>query len=165
MKIKTFLITIFLCILFFALAATTTVSAGEGEEDDHYIGSDKYFISNEKLNGPWMYVQLATMKTPASAKTKKQAEFMLVRDGAEIWTEFFWKTRILTEKEIKTGIIVIAFEASDGDVYRAPENKDEAMQNNWFMAKITDVSDMYKGYVTVSGGYKVKINNMRALTR
>jgi hypothetical protein len=71
-----------------------------------------------------MYVTLATMKTPASAKTKKQAEFMMIRDGAEIWTEFYWKTRILTEKEIKKGIIVIAFEASDGDVYRPPDNQD-----------------------------------------
>lgn len=165
MKIKALLITILLSIMSFAFITAAPVYAFEGDEDDHYIGTDKYFVANEKLNGPWMYVHLATMKTPASPKTKKQAEFMLVKDGAEIWTEFYWKTRILAEKEIKTGIIIIAFEISDGDIYRAPENKDEAMQNNWFMAKITDVSDMYKGYVTVSGGYKVKINNMRAITK
>jgi hypothetical protein len=33
------------------------------------------------------------------------------------------------------------------------------------MAKITDISDLFKGYVTVSGGYKVKINNLRAITK
>lgn len=163
MKTKALIITCLLCILSFALITTATVSAEEGDEDDHYIGADKYFVGNEKLKGPWMYVQLATMKTPASAKTKKQAEFLLVRDGAEMWSEFYWKTRILAENEIKIGVVVIAFEASDGDVYRAPESKDEAIQNNWFMAKITDVSDLYKGYVTVSGGYKVKVNNMRAI--
>ena len=165
MKTKTLFMTFLLCILSFALITTVPVSAEDGEEDEHYIGTDKYFVANEKLKSPWMYVNLATMKTPASAKTKKQAEFMLVRDGVEMWTEFYWKTRILTEKEIKTGVVVIAFEASDGDVYRAPESKDEAIQNNWFMAKITDVSDLYKGYVTVSGGYKVKVNNMRAITK
>jgi hypothetical protein len=56
-----------------------------------------------------------------------------------MWTEFYWKTRILTEKEIKTGVVVIAFEASDGDVYRAPESKDEAIQNNcWPKADFHD---------------------------
>jgi hypothetical protein len=34
---------------------------------------------------------------------------------------------------------------------------------NWFMAKITDISDLYKGYVTVSGGYKVNPKNLRVL--
>jgi hypothetical protein len=41
------------------------------EEDDHYIQSDDYFISKEPYKTqPWMYVQLAKMKTPASAETR-----------------------------------------------------------------------------------------------
>jgi hypothetical protein len=156
-----FLLSVFSC----ALILTAPVFSQESDDDDHFISPDKYFTANEKLKGAWMYVNLATMKTPASAKTKNEAEFILIRDGAEIWTKFFWKTRILSEKEIKIGLEVIALEVSDGEVYRAPENKDEAIHNNWFMAKITDVSDLYKGYVTVSGGYKVKVNNMRVITK
>jgi hypothetical protein len=29
------------------------------------------------------------------------------------------------------------------------------------MAKITDMSDRHKGYVTVSGGYKISLENIR----
>jgi hypothetical protein len=163
MKKKTLVITFLLSVLSFALIATAPVFADD--DDDHYIGSDKYFVGTEKLKSAWMYVSLATMKTPATAQTKNEAEFLMIRDGSEIWTKFYWKTRILNEKEIKTGLEVIAFEAGDGDVYRAPESKDEAMNNNWFMAKITDVSDLFKGYVTVSGGYKVKVNNLRVVTK
>jgi hypothetical protein len=31
------------------------------------------------------------------------------------------------------------------------------------MAKVTDLSDMYRGHVTVSGNYKISLNNLRVL--
>ena len=105
------------------------------------------------------------MKTPATAQTKNEAEFLTVRDGEEIWTKYYYKTRIAAKPELKLGLEVFVFDMNDNDIYRAPENKDEAIGNNWFMAKITDMSDMYKGYVTVSGGYKVKFDNIRVAVK
>lgn len=158
MKIKLVLSTLILSVLSFIFIATTPVFA---EDDDHFINSDHYFITKEKLTQGWIYVSIATMKTPATAQTKNEAEFLTVKDGEEIWTKYYYKTRIAKKEEIKRGLEVISFDMSSDDLYRAPENKDEAMENNWFMGKITDVSDMYKGYVTVSGGYKVKLDNIR----
>lgn len=162
MKAKGLLNTLILSILSLVLLAATPIFA---EDDDHFINSDHYFITKEKLTQGWIYVTLSTLKTAATPQTKGEAEFMTVRGGEEIWTKFYYKTRIAQKNEIKIGLEVIAFEISVDDIYRAPENKDEAFQNNWFMAKITDVSDMYKGYVTVAGGWKVKLDNMRVVVK
>ncbi|HPR36312.1 MAG TPA: hypothetical protein PLT13_01850 [Spirochaetota bacterium] len=163
MKRKSFITFLFLTLFSFVfLFSSAPVSA----EDNHYLDDEHYFISKEKLSGGWINVALATMKTPASAETKNEAEFLTVTDGEEIWTKFYYKTRVLKKEEIKKGVVVISLEAGDEDgAYRAPESKDEAIGGSWFMAKITDLSDMYKGYVTVSGGYKVRLDNMRVVIK
>lgn len=162
MKKNAFFTALLFSLLSFIIIAASPVFA---EVDAHYIDSDQYFVSKEKFTQGYIYVTVATMKTPASAKTKDEAEFMTVRDGEELWTKYYFKTRIAAKSELKTGLVIIAHEASEDDVYRAPENKDEAVANNWFMAKITDISDMYKGYVTVSGGYKIKLDNIRVAVK
>ncbi len=162
MKTKFMLSSLILTVLSLVFIATAPAFA---EDDDHYINSDHYFITKEAFKQGWIYVTLATMKTPATVQTKNEAEFTTIRDGEEIWTKFYYITRIAAQTELKIGLQVIACEIGDGEVYRAPANRDEALQNNWFMAKITDVSDVFKGYVTVSGGYKIKLDNMRVVVK
>ena len=162
MKIKLFAMIILISIFSLTLISTAPLFA---EDDDHYINSDHYFITKQKLTQGWIYVTLATLKTAATPQTKNEAEFITVSDGEEIWTKYYYKTRIADQKEIKIGLEVIACEIGDGEVYRMPENKDEALQSGWFMAKVTDVSDLFKGYVTVSGGYKIKLDNMRVVVK
>jgi hypothetical protein len=162
MKFKLLIAAILISVFSLTLISTTPLFA---EDDDHYITSDHYFITKEKFTQGWIYVTLATLKTEATPQTKNEAEFITVRDGEEIWTKFYYKTRIADKTEIKRGLEVIACEVSDDEIYRAPQDKDEAFQNNWFMAKVTDVSDLFKGYVTVSGGYKIKIDNLRVVVK
>ncbi len=136
--------------------------SGESTGDAHYVDSDVVFVSKEPFKGSgWIYVQASKVVTPPSAKTKNEGEYMIISDGSQIWTKYVWKTRIAAEKELKIGLIIIAFERTDGDINYSPENKSQALANNWFMAKITDISDKHKGYVTVSGGYKINLDNMR----
>jgi hypothetical protein len=133
------------------------------EDDDHFIQSDDYFISSVPYtNQAWIYVYIAKVVTPPTAKTKGEGQFMQVIDGKKLWTKYFWATRIATESDIKIGREVIALDAAnEEDVYRVPENKEEARTARWFMARVTDVSDLFKGYVTVSGGYKVSVQALR----
>jgi len=160
MKVKSLFAALFVSALSFIFI--TLSAPGFAEDDDQYIQDDHYFIASEKFTQGYISVSLATMKTPATVETKNEAEFTKINSGEDVWTKFYYKTRILKKEEIKKGLEVIIFEGRNDDgVYCAPENKDEALNNSWFMAKITDLSDMYKGYVTVSGGYKVKIDNMR----
>ncbi len=140
--------------------------SGGSTGDDHFIDSDVIFISKEAFKGTgWIYVQTAKVVTPPSAKTKNEGEYMIISSGEQIWTKFSYKTRIATEKELKIGLIIIAFERADGEVYFSPEDKSQALAWNWFMAKITDMSDKHKGYVTVSGGYKINLENIRVAVK
>ncbi len=147
----------------FMLVAFILIIPVYAVEDKHFIQSDDYFIAEDELGTKeWMYVSIAKMKTPAKPETKNEAEFMKVTDGNDVWTQYYWQTRIATPDDFKLGTVVIIFEqGGDNEIYRAPKTKEEARQVNWFMAKITDVSDLYKKYVTVSGGYKTSIDNMR----
>jgi len=140
--------------------------SGGSTGDDHYIDSDVMFVSKEPFKGSgWIYVQTAKVVTPPSSKTKNEGLYMIISNGEEIWTKYFWKTRIASEKELKIGLVVIAFERGDDGVYYSPEDKSQALSYNWFMAKITDLSDKHKGYVTVSGGYKINLENMRVAAK
>ncbi|HPO46116.1 MAG TPA: hypothetical protein PK875_09985 [Spirochaetota bacterium] len=136
---------------------------GADGSDAHYIQPDDYFVDKDAFVGKtWMYVRLAKVVTAPTAATKYEGQFMQVHDGKEIWTKNYWKTRIATRADIKLGAVVIMFEGNSRDnVYQAPANKKEARNEAWFMAKITDTSDMYKGYVMVSGGYRVAVDNLR----
>lgn len=138
--------------------------SGSATGDAHFIDKDIYFVSSssDSFKGTgYIYVRAAKVVTAPSAKTKNEGQFMIIHSGEELWTKNYWKTRIATEKELKVGLVIIAFERSEDDMYKAPEDKSQAMSNNWFMVKITDMSDKFKGYVTTSGGYKVSLENIR----
>lgn len=145
-------------------SGSTTVAGGD---DDHYIQSDDYFVQKHDLGkNAWIWVDLAKAVTPPTSSSKGEGEFMKVRDGENYWTRHYWQTRIAKKSELKLGMHVIAFnDHKRGDVYQAPERKDEARGGGWFYAKITDLSDLYKGYVTVSGNYKVGLGNLRTIKR
>lgn len=134
-------------------------------DDSHFIQGDDYFIQRHGLEGhTWIYVELAKMVNSPGSNTKGEAEFMKVRDGKNYWTSHYWQTRIASQNELRLGLNVIIFEGNHrNSIYDAPERKDRARGSSWFMARITDMSDMYKGYVTVSGNYKVSLRNMRVI--
>lgn len=133
-------------------------------EDAHFIQSDDYFISDKPLgDNAWIHIYLA--KLVNSNSPKGDAQFMRVGDGKKIWTKNFYTTRIANKNELKLGMKVTMLDASEDDIYHAPKTKEEARKGSWFMAVITDMSDLYKDYVTVSGGYKVSLNAIRVLIK
>ncbi|PJZ52839.1 hypothetical protein [Leptospira adleri] len=149
-------------ILVLALSLSIFPSLLFAEEDAHYIQPDDFFITKEEFKTQsWIHVHLAKQLTPPSAKTKNEAEFLQVHDGNKVWTKFFYATEIAKQNDLKIGAIVIMADLGTEDGYRAPESKEEARTCQWFIAKVTDVSDLYKGIVTVSGGYKIKVEGIR----
>ncbi|MGJ4745346.1 hypothetical protein ACQV5M_03210 [Leptospira sp. SA-E8] len=156
---------IFKAASIFALYLSLFSTGAFAEEDDHFIQPDDFFVSREEYNDQtYINVYIAKEMTPASAtKTKGEGEFMQVTDGKKYWTKNFYMTRIATDKDLKLGVKVIMFDMGTEDGYRAPESKEEARTGNWFMAKITDTSDLFKGIVTVSGGYKIQKSNIRVI--
>ena len=137
--------------------------APRGGDDAHFIQSDDYFVSKEDLGGhSYIYVSLAKMVTPPSPGSKHEGEFMKVNDGQNLWTSYIWQSRIASKNELKLGMHFIAFnDNNQKGIYQSPNKKDSARGGSWWYAKITDMSDTYKGYVTASGNYKVGLNNIR----
>jgi hypothetical protein len=138
---------------------------GEAIDDDHFIQKDDYFFSTSPLGkNSYIYVTLSKMVTEPSDRTKGEAEFFKITDGSNNWSKYYYQTRIIQDGEIRLGAQFIIFEGRrQGGVYVAPETKEEARGGAWFLAKVTDVSDLYRGYITVSGNYKVSPKNLRLI--
>ncbi len=135
---------------------------GGDSGDAHYFEDDYIIIAKEPYKSGWIRVQVAKIETPATAATKGEAKFMLISDGDEAWTKYYYYSRPATEADLKVGKVVFASEAhsDENGVYYGPENKSETY-DSWFMSKITDMSNRHKGYVTVAGNYKVNMNAIR----
>jgi hypothetical protein len=141
--------------------------SGEAGEDEHFIQSDDYFISDDAFTTQsWIWVHLAKVATPPSAATKREGEFMKIRDGNKAWTKNYYKTMIANKSNLKLGTVVISFnDNNQNDIYSAPDTKENSRGGSWFMGKIIDMTDVYKGYVTVAGNYKVSPKNIRIIVK
>lgn len=136
-------------------------------EDHQYIQFDDYFVQPQNsgvLARSW--VDLARMVNPVSDNTNGEAEFMKVRDGKSYWSRTYWQTRPAVMSELRLGQQVIVFnDQYRNGVYEAPDRKEKARGGSWFMARVTDMTDSYKGYIIVSGSHRVSLKNLRVIVR
>lgn len=139
------------------------VQAPSGDMDSHFIRSDEYFTALRPIkSGGASDVLIAKMLQPASDASKGEAQFMDSHKGTEFWTRTYWKTRPATPEDLKLGATVIYWGRYAKDrVYYAPRNEKEARNVAWKLNKITDVSDLFKGEVTVAGNKKVSVDSIR----
>lgn len=70
-------------------------------DEEHFIQDDDYFVLKEPFKQGLIYGELAKMVQPARPETKNEAQFMTLREGEELWTKYFWKTRVATVAECK----------------------------------------------------------------
>lgn len=142
-------------------------SAAPSGEDDQYIQGDDYFISDEAFTSQaWMWVSLSKMVTSPTGSSKNEAEFMKIKDGNKVWTKYYYKTAIARKSDLKLGSIIIGFNDNmRDDIYMPPDSKESARGGAWFIGKITDLTDLYKGFVTIAGNYKLSPKNLRIIVR
>ncbi len=148
-------------------APTAVVQAPSGNSDAHYIQPTDYFYMEEPFGDTeWERVTLGKLVTPPSPETKDQAQFMNAYSGVKEWAKWWAITRIATPSELKLGMEVVFFDAYDDDsTLRAPESTQDARSGSWGISRITDMSEMFKGYVMIGGGYKVSVKNLRVIVR
>lgn len=142
-----------------------TTQAPSGDMDSQFIRSDEYFTSLKPVKaGGATDVQIAKMTTPPSDASKGEAQFMDSYKGTEFWTRNFWKSRPANQDDLKLGATVIYWgRYAKNHVYFAPRNEKEARNVAWKLSKITDISDLFKGEVTVAGNKKVAIDSIRVI--
>lgn len=136
-------------------------------DDAHFISDDIYFVAEQAIGSePWVYAIPARMVTAASKKSKGEAEFLKTTDGNKLWTRHFWKTRIGSPDDVKVGSLIIGYDRDNGEgVLAPPENRQDAIGNSWFLTKVTDKSDLYKGYLLTSRDNKIGKDNIRIIIK
>jgi hypothetical protein len=143
--------------------AQPAIASSAGREDEHWITPDDFFIADRNLGKSFMYVKLAKRLEAPTTATKNQGKYFVPVDGKTTFTAYGWQTRKASKGELNIGTPVVCFEGQQGsdEAYTAPKSKDASRTGTWFMAKVTDRSDFYRGFVTVSDGYKCRLENVR----
>lgn len=132
------------------------------KQDSHYLTREDYFIGETELGSQeWIRVGVAKMTKPASAATNNEAEFLSAQTGTSVWTKYYFKTRVAAKEELAVGTMVICLDTAENNIYRAPKNNNEARTAIWWASRITDNSEIFKGYVIVGGNYKVALDAVR----
>lgn len=115
------------------------------DEDEHWFTSDDYLVSERPYEGrPRLFIKMAKMMTPPTEGTKSEAHFLLA-NGKEMWTANYWRTRVVADADVSLGVMVFCTQGGG----RAPDSKADARRTQWVLGPITDVSDLYKGTVSV----------------
>jgi hypothetical protein len=141
-------------------------AAPTGNADAHYIQPTDYFFMAEPFGSTqWETVYLGKMTIAPTPETKNQAQFLNTSSGITEWAKWWVNTRIANRSELQLGTEVIFFDVTDTDIYRAPYNNQEARSYGWAISRITDTSELFKGYVMVGGGYKISEKNIRVIVK
>lgn len=145
-------------------SATVSVS---GTEDQHYLKTGHWIIGDKKLpERRHAYVAVGAPITVPSAETKGDGQFINAKDGHTTWTRHAWRTRPATKADIKLGTYVFMVHKKDQDGnYRAPTSRAEAITSTWWVAKVTDTSELYKNVVQVAGDYRVRLDGARVIIK
>lgn len=134
--------------------------------DAHFLQADEYLITLEpyKAGSGWRAVYIAKLVTPASAATKQEAEFFIIngnKTGEKVWTQHYCLTRPATSADLKLGAVAYALDGNrEDDIYQGPGSREDNLHHAWFVGTINDDSNLYKGYLALSG-YKVKPSSLR----
>lgn len=115
------------------------------DEDEHWFTADDYLVSERPYEGrPRLFIKMAKMMTPPTEGTKSEAHFLLA-SGKEMWTANYWRTRVVADADVSLGVMVFCTQGGG----RAPDSKAHARRTQWVLGPITDVSDLFKGTVSV----------------
>jgi hypothetical protein len=129
--------------------------------DDHCLPDGIFFASKREWKHGYVYLDAAAQQSPPDGAGV--AKFMSRRDGSEMVTKWFYKTRRAQRNELAVGKMVIMFHDNSRDhIYQAPETRTDALGKKWWMSRIVSVAPLASGnYVLVANGYKVAANNLR----
>ncbi len=129
--------------------------------ENHCLAEDILFAGKKGFDKGYIYADPARMT--AEPGPSGEATFMSVRDGANLVTSHYWRTRAAQANELAIGALAVMMHRSQGGFYVAPTTRDEANKHRWWIARIVSNNTLDQGYVVVSGGYKVNANGIRVI--
>ncbi len=136
-------------------APSTAYGEGPGPayapgEDQHWFSSDDYLVApNSQHTERVQEVRVAKMTEPPTDGSKGEARF-LVANGKDLWTRNYHPSRVAEVADLVVGARAFCHSNS---TYRpetaGPRNKQDSRNDQWYFGPITDVSDVYKGRISV----------------
>ena len=128
---------------------------------DHCLQPEDVFVNSSGHSGAWTYVEVATQQGAPSPGG--EATYFVRRQGSQLVTGNAWHTRPADPAELRIGQLVVMIHRRSGNVYRPPNNRDEAYSQRWWIARVASLDSLQHGQVTVTGGYQIDLNGVRVV--
>lgn len=133
-----------------------------GAEDAHFWHPDYYFLASQPLpTQGYESGHLAVAIKEPSPQTNGDGQFINLQTGKIVWSKHAWKTRPAADADLKIGAYMFMMDRAQDSLYHAPQSREQAITSTWFVAKLVDTKEMYKGAVQVAGGYRVARPGLR----
>jgi hypothetical protein len=131
--------------------------------DAHFVVVNDYFIMEQPLvDQSYVYSAIARMEMAPSPATNDQGKFRRLLDDQAVWTKHYTKTRIARDTDFVEEVEIFFLNVvDDNGIYRAPQSSSECQTGWWYKARVTDISEKHRGFLTVSGGFRVHLNAIR----
>ena len=113
-------------------------------------GEELYFVSDEPLGERgWVKVIPCTEESIFSqaAQDTESCATSAVKPAAP--EGHFWKSRAAVASDLRAGLLIVA--------------EDKSNNGGWFLAKITDLSELGLGRVAISAPFKAQLKNLRVV--
>jgi hypothetical protein len=136
--------------------------------DGHFLDSAEHFISPDELGQGFHYVAVGRMVVGPTETSRGEAQFLVVGAGASysigqrVWTRYYWRTRQANRDDWTVGKQVFCLNAMEGEAYRGPRDRSEALNTGWWSTTITDLSDLYRQEVR-AGEYRLGLGCLRVV--
>lgn len=138
-----------------------TASVG-GAEDQHFLRDGHWIVANNALGKrKYVYASVAAAVQTPSAQTKNEGHYLRLKDGAYVWTREAWQTRPATQADLQPGVIVFMAHHREKGTYVRFTERHKSVAGTWWVSRVTDTSELYRGTVTVAGGHRVAVDNLR----
>lgn len=111
---------------------------------------EAYFISDELLGERgWVKVRPCTEESIISQGAPDTDSCAPPAAGPATPGGHLWKSRAAVASDLRAGVLVVA--------------RDKSRSGGWFLAKVTDVSELHNGRIAVSAPFKAELKNLRVV--
>ena len=135
----------------------------QGAVDEHFIGEEHWFVASAAMpDKGTRYVYPGLPLKPDKPFDGGEGRFIQTVSGKIMLTAHAWQTRQTAKADWKKGQRVIIPDLKDGNRYRAPKTRMEAISTRWWSVKIGQVKgDTF----VVEGGYEVAADATRVIKK
>jgi len=142
-------------------SATLNVAS---DVDKHFLSSSHYHIAKKPLpEKGYDLIHVGLAIAPPAATRQGEGHYYNAKTGRPLWTAHAWLSRPATQQDLTVGRHVIYASKRKGGLHVPVASRQESLHQQWYVAKLVDTSQLYKGVVTTSQGHDVSLEALRVL--